>query len=62
MDGNIGFHEYINNFILQIYWDILEILVDLLIQNIDETNLIKTKKKKKKSFKKNCRKRNNTYV
>ena len=61
MDGNIVFHEYINNFILHII-DILEILVDLLIQNIDETNLIKTKKKKKKSFKKNCRKRNNTYV
>ena len=51
MDGNIVFHEYINNFILHII-DILEILVDLLIQNIDETNLIKTKKKKKKSFKK----------
>ena len=35
-DENICTYEYINNFILQIYW---EILVDILTQNIGETEI-----------------------
>ena len=35
-DENICIYRYINNFILQIYW---EIMVDVLTQNIGETEI-----------------------